>query len=83
MISKKETKLGFAVGDRVRLHPCSEWFSRGVREATVTSIGRKWIHVVHDRTVRTAYGQKGVPLVVAQSPAAIRLRPLEIVGRAE
>lgn len=30
--------LGIAVGDRVELHPATDWFMRGARYATVTAV---------------------------------------------
>lgn len=35
-------------GDRIRVHPASDWFMRGVKYATVAIVGRKWIHVTSD-----------------------------------
>lgn len=34
-------------GHEVRLHPATDLFMRGVRYATVKTIGRKWIHLYH------------------------------------
>lgn len=34
----------FAVGRTAHLHPASDWFMRGVKTATVTKLGRKWVH---------------------------------------
>lgn len=35
----------FKVGDRVRIHPASSWFMRGITWATVTEVGRQYLHL--------------------------------------
>ena len=35
----------FAVGDRVALHPATDWWRRGARYGTVAKLGKKYIHV--------------------------------------
>jgi len=36
------------VGMRVRLHPAAGLWMRGVKYATVSKIGRKWVTIVDD-----------------------------------
>lgn len=43
----------FTVGDRIRIHPASDWFMRGVVFATVTVVGRKALTVKADRMILT------------------------------
>ena len=35
----------YGVGSTFKIHPTSGWFMRGVKYATVTAVGRKWIHL--------------------------------------
>ena len=44
----QESRLGYGPGDRVKIHPASDWFMRGVRFATVTKIGRRLVHLDSD-----------------------------------
>ena len=45
------TLASFKIGDRVRLHPASDWFMRGIQYATVISIGRKALRCKVDSTI--------------------------------
>ena len=45
----------FTVGQRVALHPGLTLWARGVRYATVTSVGRKWVHVLTDHGQTTYF----------------------------
>jgi hypothetical protein len=49
------TRIDFTtleLGERVAIHPASDWFMRGERYGRVEVIGRKWIHVRLDRSNR-------------------------------
>jgi hypothetical protein len=41
------------LGDRVQLHPATNWWMRGAKFGTVTKIGRKRVWVKLDATGRT------------------------------
>lgn len=42
---------GFAVGDRVKIAPHTDLWMRGVRYATITKVGRKWLTVEADSVI--------------------------------
>lgn len=39
------TLADFKVGDRVKIHPASDWFMRGIQYANVVKVGRKALTV--------------------------------------
>jgi hypothetical protein len=41
-------------GTRVRIHPASDWFMRGIRYADVLKVGKKYIHL-HDTFTGTTF----------------------------
>lgn len=40
---------GFAKGDRVELHPATDWWMRGAKYGTVTRVGKEYVHVALDK----------------------------------
>lgn len=42
------TITDFKVGDRIQIHPASDWFMRGVRYATVTHVRTRDLVVTSD-----------------------------------
>jgi hypothetical protein len=40
----------FKRGDRIRIHPASDWFMRGETHARVTVVGRKYLTVKGERS---------------------------------
>ena len=57
IIDYKRHALGYGEGDRVRIHPATDWYMRGLRFATVRKIGRKYVHLESDcgRRVRLPF----------------------------
>lgn len=45
----------FKVGDRVRIHPATDWSARGVAWATVVKVGRKYLTVRTELFSKTFY----------------------------
>lgn len=43
----------FRIGQRVELHPATDWWMRGARFGKVIAVGRKLVHVKLDLTPRT------------------------------
>lgn len=44
---------GFTTGQRVQSHPSTDTWMSGDRYGTVTTVGRKYVHVTMDRSGRT------------------------------
>lgn len=47
--------LGYRVGQRVQLHPATDWWMRGARFGEIVKLGKKYLHVklgVNTRTIR-------------------------------
>ena len=42
----------FSNGERVQLHPATDWWMRGARYGDVVRTGRRWVYVRLDRTGR-------------------------------
>jgi hypothetical protein len=42
----------FKVGQRVRMHPATDWFIRGAVYGDVVRVGRKYVHVKLDKWPR-------------------------------
>ncbi len=40
----------FHVNQEVRIHPATDHFMRGILTATITKLGRKWVHLFHWRS---------------------------------
>jgi hypothetical protein len=40
----------FLEGERVELHPGTDWWMRGARYGVVHKVGREWVHVRLDMT---------------------------------
>lgn len=43
-VSSSDTH-GWRVGQRVKLHPATDWWMRGARYGTIERVGRKLVHV--------------------------------------
>lgn len=57
----KREPLPYKVGDRVKVHPALDLWMRGVRYATVTKVGVKWItihHAMSNTSWRVKYSSK-------------------------
>ena len=40
----------FIEGERVELHPGTDWYMRGARFGVVHKVGREWVHIRLDST---------------------------------
>lgn len=45
--------MDFKTGDRVQAHPATDSWMRGDRYGVVEKVGRKYVHVLMDRSGRT------------------------------
>jgi len=43
MTSNEDQMALFALGQTVAVHPASDWFMRGIKFATITKFGSKWV----------------------------------------
>ena len=53
-VLRAEDGHALTIGDRVQLHPASDWWMRGARYGEVVKLGRKYVHVRLDRNGNAA-----------------------------